>query len=65
MNKAVILLPLLLVSCSAGFLDQMGRVLADPSPIAPRVSSFVSEYCIDAELGRGQGSGGIHSRTSG
>lgn len=48
MNKAVILLSLLLVSCSAGFLDQMGRVLADPSPSAPRVSSFVSEYCIDA-----------------
>jgi hypothetical protein len=48
MRKAVCLLPLLLISCSAGFLDQMGRVLADPSPSAPRVSSFVAEYCIDA-----------------
>ncbi|MGA2639468.1 MAG: hypothetical protein ABSG21_01040 [Spirochaetia bacterium] len=46
MSRAVVLFSLLLVSCSAGFLDQMGRVLADPSPSPPRVLSFVSEYCI-------------------
>ena len=47
MNKVAILLSILLSSCSAGFLDQMGRVLADPSPSSPKVSSFVSEYRID------------------
>jgi hypothetical protein len=46
MNKTVMLFPLLLASCSNGFLEQMGRVLADPSPAAPRAASFHSEYCI-------------------
>src|SRR5208283_1820252 len=47
MSRSLILFSLLLDSCSAGFLDQMGRVLADPSPSPPKVSSFVSEYRID------------------
>lgn len=47
MSKTGIFLSLLLTSCSVGFLDQMGRILADPSPTPPKVSSFVSEYRID------------------
>ena len=47
MKRAVVLLPLLFFSCSGGFLDQMGRVLADPEPGTPTVSSFVSEFRID------------------
>lgn len=34
-------------SCGNSFLDQMGRVLGDPSPREPRVTSFVTEHQID------------------
>ena len=34
-------------SCGNGFLNQMGRVLGDPSPREPRVISFVTENQID------------------
>ncbi|HEY9595573.1 MAG TPA: hypothetical protein VHE79_13930, partial [Spirochaetia bacterium] len=35
-----------LAGCGEGLLSVMGRVNADPSPIAPRVASFDTEYAI-------------------
>ncbi len=39
-------LSLALACCGDGLLDQMGRVLADPTPVTPHVASFESEYRI-------------------
>lgn len=45
----LLVLPLLLCACSQGFLPLIGRLAADPTVQAPRVSSFIEEFSCSVE----------------